>query len=288
MLIGPAGTVVATASAWRNGTTERQLRAELLRKIPPDASVLTSKSFLSHVAMREELYSVHYVLKGLKTLSRERYQPPPPPQRVLLDYSDAATFDAGAGFYHPAMRTAQGETVPSSDRLLHELLRQAHWRAETRNSLVLLERIDPSAAIAAAEPAPGPALLQLGEHTELRAIRTSSARLRRAETLALELEWVFRGDRAVIPWMVLRVTPRAGGESHLLTKGLCAPEVSTGAHREQWQLDVPRKLLSGTYDMEALFVDQPQLAWELAQGGTPAASTLLGRVPLGALEISDE
>ena len=53
--------------------------------------------YLSHLAMREKLYSLHYILKGLKTLSRASYGPPPPMDFVLIDYGDTATFDASAG-----------------------------------------------------------------------------------------------------------------------------------------------------------------------------------------------
>ena len=48
--------------------------------------------------MREKLYSLHYILKGLQTLSHAAYEPPPPTDYVLIDYNDAATFDANAGY----------------------------------------------------------------------------------------------------------------------------------------------------------------------------------------------
>src|SRR4029077_15205246 len=91
-------------------------------RIPATASVVAPLPYLSHLAMREKLYSLHYILKGLKTLSRERYEPPPPTDFVVIDYNDSATFDATAGYYHPTMKTVDGSIVPSSDQLLRDFL----------------------------------------------------------------------------------------------------------------------------------------------------------------------
>src|SRR5438067_13633661 len=95
-------------------------------------------SYLSHLAMREKLYSLHYILKGLKTLSRSSYQPPSSSDFVLIDYSDSATFDPGAGFYHPTMTTVDGQIIPSSDRLLHEFLNRDVWNSSEHAELTLL------------------------------------------------------------------------------------------------------------------------------------------------------
>ena len=83
-------------------------KMRLIAEIPPAASVIAPLPYLSHLAMREKLYSLHYILKGLKTLSRASFQPPPPTDFVLIDYRDTATFDASAGYYHPAMKTIDG------------------------------------------------------------------------------------------------------------------------------------------------------------------------------------
>ena len=51
---------------------------------------------------------------------------------VVIDYKDNSTFSVEAGFYHPKMRTASGDIVPSSDELLHDFLRATEWdRAQT-------------------------------------------------------------------------------------------------------------------------------------------------------------
>jgi uncharacterized membrane protein len=104
-VLGPAAAIAATAGRWSASKAERTRKAEFLGAIPADASVMAPLPYLSHLAMREGLYSLHYTIKGLKTLSRAAYEAPPPTDYVLLDYDDDATFDAGSGYYHPAMKT---------------------------------------------------------------------------------------------------------------------------------------------------------------------------------------
>jgi len=88
--------------------------------------------------MREKLYSLHYILKGLKTLSHATYEPPPPTDYVFIDYKDTATFDAGAGYYHPQMQTKDGRVIPSSDELLKKFLQQAaDWQVTANDELIL-------------------------------------------------------------------------------------------------------------------------------------------------------
>src|SRR5438874_7634695 len=90
--------------------------------------------------MREKLYSLHHILKGLKTLSRSAYELPPPPDFVLIDYDDSATFDPVAGYYHPAMKTVDGRIIPSSDRLLHDFLKRSSWAVSSSNELTLFRQ----------------------------------------------------------------------------------------------------------------------------------------------------
>src|SRR5438132_2383436 len=108
---------------WSARRADRLRKNAFISPIPSQASVVAPLPYLSHLAMREKLYSLHYILKGLKTLSRASYQPPPPTDFVLVDYLDSATFDPRAGYYHPTMKTADGRIIPSSDRLLHEFLK---------------------------------------------------------------------------------------------------------------------------------------------------------------------
>src|SRR5205814_8600273 len=136
--LGPAGSIIATTKSWTSSAPDRARKAAFIREIAPGASVVAPLPYLSHLAMREKLYSLHYILKGLKTLSRSSYEPPPPTDFVLIDYRDPATFDPSAGFYHPTMKTVDGRIIPSSDRLLHDFLKRTTWTAESQDELTLL------------------------------------------------------------------------------------------------------------------------------------------------------
>ena len=138
--LGPATAIASELRGQSALAATRARKQYFVDRIPAAASVVAPLPYLSHLAMREKLYSLHYILKGLKTLSRERYEPPPLPDFVLIDYGDTATFDANAGYYHPQMRTMDGALVPSSDQLLHDFLARAKWKAEIINDLNLLRR----------------------------------------------------------------------------------------------------------------------------------------------------
>ena len=103
--LGPAGAICAESGRYFSERGERARKNAFVASVPAQASVVAGFPYLSHLAMREKLYSLHYILKGLQTLSHAAYEPPPPTDYVLIDYNDAATFDASAGYYHPAMQT---------------------------------------------------------------------------------------------------------------------------------------------------------------------------------------
>jgi hypothetical protein len=139
--LGPAGAVGREIANWPNHRADRERKNAFLQQIPANASVVAGLPYLSHLAMREKLYSLHYILKGLKTLSHATYEPPPPTDYVFIDYKDSATFDAGAGYYHPQMKTKDGRVIPSSDELLKEFLQQASgWQVTADDELVLFHK----------------------------------------------------------------------------------------------------------------------------------------------------
>jgi uncharacterized membrane protein len=282
IFLGPAAALASATSEWQARKTERDRKRSVLQQIPAAASVMAPLPYLSHLATRSELYSLHYVLKGLKTLSRERYEPPPPPHVVLIDYGDSATFDPVAGYYHPRMRTAQDQTIPSSDRLLHELLRQAEWRVDANDQIALFTRVASRPNVTVAEPSP---VLAIDEHTQLLSITKSAEITSGSEPLVITFVWSFNGERDVFPWMLLKLTPHAGGPPALITKGLCAPEARDGLHEELWRVstsDMP----DGTYDAEAVFVDNTKRSWAAREGQATTPPPLLGNpVSLGQLTV---
>jgi hypothetical protein len=234
--------------------------------------------------MRENLHSLHYVLKGLKTLSRETFEPPPPTDFVLIDYDDSATFDADAGYYHPAMNTADGRVVPSSDQLLHEFLRRASWTVSSSDELTLLQQVKAAPANLPPDVVPGPAL-PMGTSTALTSIAKSGAELG-ATGLELRLNWTFQEPRDVFPWMFLKLTPREQGKVIIMSKGLCAPEATAGTYQESWRVTSGR-IPAGHYDVEALFLDNAKRVWASRSGSSDAQTPLLAPpIPLGDLTVT--
>lgn len=279
---GPAATIGETTRDWFAGTKERARKAAFLHKIPLDASVAAPLPYLSHLAMREQLHSLHYILKGLKTLSRDPFVLPEPTEYVLIDYSDSATFDAGAGYYHPAMRGLGGLLVPSSDQLLHKFLAPAAWKSESADELTLLRRVDRSDA-STAEPAA--AVGEIGSHTALLETTKSREDLAAGESFEVITRWRFTGDRQVIPWMVLQLTNQEKAARILLNRGLCAPEAGDGIIEDTWKITATVGLPAGTYAVEALFFDKTKQAWVQKSDDKAPVTLLLPAVSVGTLRV---
>jgi hypothetical protein len=173
ILVGPVGSIIASVAQWPSGQHDRARKTTFINQIPPAASVVAPLPYLSHLAMREKLYSLHYILKGLKTLSRSAYDPPPPTDFVLIDYDDSATFDPEAGYYHPPMKTVDGRVIPSSDRLLHDFLKRTSWAANSSNEMTLLRQQD-STAEAPVSNLTSAAPIEIGPRTTLTGIGRTS------------------------------------------------------------------------------------------------------------------
>jgi hypothetical protein len=285
---GPAARMVSETMDWSSGKSERTRKAAFIARIPPAASVLAPLPYLAHLAMREKLYSLHYVLKGLKTLSHSPYQPPPPTDFVLIDYHDSATFDASAGYYHPMMRTVDGQIIPSSDRLLHDFLKPCSWVVDSCNELSLL-RQDKRAAATPPTQQRG-IIFEVGNHTQLLSISKNGNVISDQQSLEIQMDWKFQNERDAFPWMFLRLA-RYGYDGHaVLTKGLCAPEANSGPYHEIWRITSVNGLAAGDYSVEAIFVDNSRLAW--AEGVDPRnqqPTTLLSDpVPLGNIRVIAE
>jgi hypothetical protein len=239
--------------------------------------------------MREKLYSLHYVLKGLKTLSRSSYQAPSPPDFVLIDYRDSATFDPGAGFYHPTMKTVDGRIIPSSDRLLHDFLKKAAWTVDEQDELTLLRNLGSrKAPVTDEQSSPAdddPGIFSIGA-TRLMSIGTAGEVVSRSRPLEVHLRWKFQGERNVFPWMLLRLSRDEDAKVALLVKGLCAPEAIEGIYMETWRVVTAERLLPGDYSLEALFVDNSKRAWfETNRSGGGESTLLSGPVSLGHIKV---
>ena len=247
---GPARELIAQVPGLRDKLEEREWKAQMIASIPPEASVTAVQPFLSHLGKREHLYSLHHVLKGLKTLSKEPYTPPLT-EVVVIDYADRNTFSTVAGFYHPRSRVDAERFVPSSDRLLHEYLRQQSWRVQARNEFAVYSRGEPLPAFAPdTPPVPFDAQTTL---LNMQIPRTWPG------AMQFRFAWEFGPDRERFPWLMLVLSD--GRHLYPLLKGACAPEAGAGRYYEDWVAAFPTSLPAGHYEMFALFFDANEAAW---------------------------
>jgi uncharacterized membrane protein len=249
--LGPARELAAEFPRLASRLEERDWKAQMIESVPPAASVTAAQPFLSHLARREHLYSLHHVLKGLKTLSKERYAPPPS-EVVVIDYGDTSTFSTLAGFYHPRSRVDAERFVPSSDRLLHEYLRDQSWHVQARNELAILTRGEPLPPFAPDTP-PVP----FDAETTLLNMQIPQTR---AGAMRFRFAWEFGADRERFPWLMLVLSD--GRQLFTLLKGACAPQAAAGRHYEEWTVSFPTWLPAGHYEMFALFYDASEAAWQ--------------------------
>ena len=285
--LGPAAAIASDTANYFTGHAERARKNAFIARIPAQASVVAPLPYLSHLALREKLYSLHYILKGLKTLSHAIYEPPAPTDFVLIDYKDAATFDARAGYYHPQMQTKEGRVIPSSDRLLRDFLTRAVWKVDSRDELTLWQRSDHEVATGdSILNAEGESIFEIGTHTQLVSIHKSGETFSPRRPIEVRLHWKFQSERDVFPWMLLRLS-RGEDSAALLTKGLCAPDAASGDHEETWHVTFVPDVPAGDYKVEAIFLDNARRAWFDATGGGDPDLTLLSKpIPLGNLRIN--
>jgi Predicted membrane protein (DUF2079) len=285
IILGPSALLSSTMSNWFTQKERRARQNAIVAEIPSVASVIAPLPYLSHLAMREKLYSLHYVLKGLKTLSRASYEPPSPTDFVLIDYGDTSTFDASAGYYHPAMKTIDGRIIPSSDRLLHDLLARRSWIVTSIDELTLLRKGDRE--VSSSQQDLGP-IIEIGPQTQLLNIGKSGNSLSKEQTLKIKMMWNFKAERHVFPWLVLALVSHQTGERTMITRGLCAPEARWGLYEETWHVVFPSRLPTGDYSAEALFVDHQSGAWSEARDGDKSRWTFLtSPVSIGNVRVSD-
>ncbi|HEX4629448.1 MAG TPA: DUF2079 domain-containing protein [Chthoniobacterales bacterium] len=283
--LGPAEAVLSSFTQWSSGKDERERKGAFVDQISPTASVVAPLAYLSHLAMREKLYSLHYILKGLKTLSRDTYDPPPPTDFVLIDYDDSATFDAGAGYYHPAMKTVDGRVVPSSDRLLHDFLRRSSWTVNSSNELTLFRKGNPEHE-SLVPAASSDVSVEIDPQTRLTSIGKSGDRLNREGT-EIRMSWVLQEPRNVFPWMRLKLTHVTDGRTIVIQKGLCAPERATGSYEETWRIVSTSRIPAGDYKAEAIFLDNSKFLWGEKAGAKNSDAPINSiRVPLGELKVA--
>jgi uncharacterized membrane protein len=246
--IGPANSVARTISTFKVARESAKVRTELIESIPDGASVVVGQPYLSHLAKRERIYSLHHLLKGLKTLSRAAYVPPTPTDAVLVDVADSSTFDRAAGYYHPAMQTRDGGIVPESEVLVDQFLIQANWRRLARNEITLLLRDG------AQPPKPaGGAGRQLDESQSLVAAQFAPPVAGDDALILLTME--VAKERKFIPWVTLYLRG-ADNQDYPITKGPIGLGIAPGSiGTESWLIRAPSHVPAGKYRAVLLFHD---------------------------------
>jgi len=272
---GPAREIVHEIPGLSAALEEREWKAQMIANIPDDASVTAGLGFLSHLAKREQIISLHHILKGLKTLSVAAYTPPPPGDVVVIDYADPLTFSTVAGYYHPWSHVDATHSIPSSDRLLNDYLRQAQWAVESRNSVSLLRR--------STRP-PLPALqgtpVKIDDQTTLSAIHITK---RLAGAWQITMTWQFTGERRRFPWLMLVLSD--GKTLYPIVKGICGAEAGEGQYTEEWNVVFPTWMHAGYHSVFAEFYDGNEAAWHKKLPPTDQ-TYLLTLIKLGDTEIT--
>jgi len=256
--LGPVRGCVDDLFAARERLWERRAKAELLSMVPREASVTAGLPYLSHLATRRELFSLHHVLKGLKTLSRKEYRVPLS-DVVLVDYDDTATFNVPAGYYHPLMRyhpeiaTNDVRILPSSDRLLHDYLREGPWKVRAIDSVRLYVRGENNAEFEF-EPSPLPVApgLELLGFEEVRG----------DQSIDFRFAWRFSGDRDRFPWLIL--VARGDEREFVHRMGACAIAAADGTTFEQWTAHFPPEQPLDQLRLSLLFYEHNVAAWQNA------------------------
>jgi uncharacterized membrane protein len=306
-----AGVLAATsvlAHAWWSPYAEPQqksskaaayLVAEHIAAIPPEASVVAGLPYLSHLAERREVYSLHHLLKGLKTLSWAEWEVPDPTDVVLVDYGDTATFDTRAGYYHPQMRHVGGAVYPSSDVLLHRFLSRAKWTAVSIDSLTVFYRTDGRASKSLSEGLRdsfstrvnanhGANLRSEGfaDSGPMESLKSISAQVAANGHLKLTTQWRFTEERKVIPWLKLRLEAVDGSHVEWLDRGLCVPQApADGAlWKDDWIAVLKDRIKSGEYKVQAVFLDKPLTQWYLVNA-KGVETPLLMVIDLGVARV---
>ncbi len=234
----------------------------------PNLSVAAGYPYQSHLAMRKNLYSLHFIVKGAGTLSNRHKEATFDPDLILADFSDTRTM----GVFHPAGQIADADGavidpwLPASDTLIHHFLSHTPHSSESVNAFTIFRRgRHPESAIAGE-----------GDLITANSYLTHVSLTPDKAGLALDADWRFTGPRDHFPWITLALS--AGkAPPHLLELGMCAPEVTSGTVHEHRRILLPPSIPAGDYDVSALLIDEAQLLFGKDE------NAILKTIPLGRI-----
>ena len=235
---GPIKEVWHTVMGAGDALWAREWKSTMLAVVEKDASVTAGIPYLSHLTNRKQLYSLHHVLKGLKTLSRAEYKPPTGIDAVVMDTADRATFDPDAGYFHPQRKMGE-RVLPASDLLLHHFMGQHPWHVVARNELAIYLA--------------GATAQQHGFSGEGRKLDDFHALIacegmppRPADSMLFAMSWEVKPKRQSLLAASLYLKS-ADGHLFLVGKGPIAPGVESGRFSEAWAVRPPPSVPPGKY-----------------------------------------
>ncbi len=267
-LIGPFRTVPDDLRTMDAVLVDRDRKAVYVERLAPDHVVCAGLPYLSHLATRRGLYSLHFILKGLKTLGTTHFNDDFTPDDVLLDYGDMQTFNPVARYYHPEGERL-GVKLLSSDELLNAFLSRYSWNAFTVNALTLLQRTGPASTEPLEEGGS-----KINDQSWL--LGAAITPMEDAAHYLVRIKWRFTAPRKRIPWVSLRLQGPSAARRILI--GMCSPQTGSGAAAENRAVTLPADLPPGSYQAYLEFTDRIEQLW---RPETPQTSAVL---PLGQID----
>jgi hypothetical protein len=234
----------------------------------PNLSVAAGYPYLSHLAKRKNLYSLHFVIKGAGALSSRHKEVPYDPDIVLADFSDTRTM----ALFHPGGQVSDSEGavldpwLPASDQLLHRFLSRTPRTSESVNSFSVFRK----------GRNPESAMGDGGDLITANTYLTHVSLVPDGGALALDLDWRFTGPRSHFPWLTLALSP-GNTPPYLLELGMCAPEIAAGTGHEHRRILMPPSIPRGNYEISGLLIDESLLLFGKEE------NAILKTVPLGKI-----
>lgn len=131
--LGPALGLVKAISN-QQIKEKAELNKMFVKKIPNNASIVTTYNLISNLSNRENVYSLYYAFLGKKQFAQEDYKLPNNIDYYLIDFSDLVTYQLqieNVGIY-------QGQYMTGDDRLREYL--KKYGVVDVVDSLVLFEK----------------------------------------------------------------------------------------------------------------------------------------------------
>jgi hypothetical protein len=243
---GPIKEVWHTVMGAGDALWAREWKSTMLAVVEKDASVTAGIPYLSHLTNRKQLYSLHHVLKGLKTLSRAEYKPPTGIDAVVMDTADRATFDPDAGYFHPQRKMGE-RVLPASDLLLHHFMGQHPWHGIARNELAVF-----LAGAASDKKEIEGTRRTLDDHHTFVAFNPMPPPT--GDAMLFSFHWDLKPQRQSLLAASLYLEGK-DGRRFWIRKGFVAPGVESGRVTEKWAVRLPPSVPPGKYQVNLLIHD---------------------------------